>query len=147
MITPITYMHAAMNWLIVASCYFTAAIGYQRSFVRFVRSVIFSIHSTPISKLNSVTTATIPCDTFSLHVKSHVSRQEVNIGIVLVVTNSNAPSAFVRSFVHSVGPLFNPFDTDSESSKNENRDDCNNNMCYFLFTCNFTCIKKRNEHL
>ena len=135
-----------MNWLIVASCYVTAAIGYQlvsvthctscwvtnptnrddhchltsqltsvllslswslslslisswmhqylsnanvdRSLKRVARSFdrsntqSFSINSTPIPrapKLESVTSATIPCVTFSSHVKSHVSRSELHI--------------------------------------------------------------------
>ena len=46
-----------------------------------------------------------------------------------------------------LGPLFDRIGPHFRTSKIEVCDDCNNHMCYFLFTCEITCIERRIAHL
>ena len=144
-------MHAIIR-LIVATCYFTTAIGYQlvhstHPFLRsFIGSSFRSIRKHRFRELQDWTPWRLLQSHvfFSLYMWNHMYQDKKwTFGIVVVVADSNALSQ-VR---YSVGPFFDWFDTDFESSRIEFCDDCNNHMCYFLFTCESTCIEIRSAHL
>ena len=62
MITSITYMLVdAMHWLIVASCYLTAAIGYQWSAEQADIIIVIVSMNKRHRSLSSSRTANVPC--------------------------------------------------------------------------------------